>query len=59
MGNMAKIREMTISLNELKGALEKEEHERLQANKQAASAREEVEEGMSNIGRLERKVIIC
>ncbi|GLJ05987.1 hypothetical protein SUGI_0029980 [Cryptomeria japonica] len=58
VGNMAKVGEMAISLKELKAVLEKEEYERLQANKQAASAREEVEAAMSNIGRLERKIAL-
>ncbi|KAH9300290.1 hypothetical protein KI387_011873, partial [Taxus chinensis] len=57
-GSMVKVGEMAIKLEEFRCALEKEEYERHQANKQAASAREEVEEAMSNIGRLELKIAL-
>lgn len=58
VGGMAKVGEMGVQLKELQVSLERAEHERQLADRRVALAREEREEAITNIKRLERKVAL-
>eukprot|EP01018_Ginkgo_biloba_P009534 Gb_26246 [translate_table: standard] len=58
MASIAKVGEMSIQIKELQVAVERAELDKHQANKQASLAKEEEEEALTNLKRLERKVAL-